>query len=48
MSDRGDCPGLTVPRVKLLSELTKGLGCDLEVLHFGTWSGRHRRLVSWA
>ena len=36
MTDCGDCPGLTVPRVKLLSEITKNLGRDIEVLHFGT------------
>ena len=36
MTDCGDCPGLAVPRVKLLSELTKGLGRDIEVLHLGT------------
>ncbi|MFH2204776.1 MAG: CGGC domain-containing protein [Elusimicrobiota bacterium] len=36
MTDCGDCPGLTVPRVKMLTELTKGLGRDIEVLHLGT------------
>jgi predicted metal-binding protein len=36
MTDCGDCPGLTVPRVKLLTELTKGLGRPIEVLHLGT------------
>ena len=36
MTDCGDCPGLVVPRVKLLSELTKNLGRDIEVLHLGT------------
>jgi predicted metal-binding protein len=36
MTDCGDCPGLVVPRVKLLSELTQGLGRPIEVLHFGT------------
>jgi len=36
MTDCGDCPGLAVPRVKLLSEVTKQLGREIEVLHFGT------------
>ena len=36
MTDCGDCPGLAVPRVKLLSEVTPKLGREIEVLHFGT------------
>jgi predicted metal-binding protein len=36
MTDCGDCPGLTVPRVKLLSEVTKGLERPFDVLHLGT------------
>ena len=36
MTDCGDCPGLTVPRVKLLSEVTQGLGRPIDVIHFGT------------
>lgn len=36
MTDCGDCPGLVVPRVKLLSEMTKSLGRDMEVVHLGT------------
>lgn len=36
MTDCGDCPGLTVPKVKLLSEVTKNLGREIEVLHLGT------------
>jgi predicted metal-binding protein len=36
MTDCGDCPGLVVPRVKMLTELTKGLGREIEVLHLGT------------
>ncbi len=36
MTDCGDCPGLTVPRVKLLTEVTRGLDRPLEVLHLGT------------
>ena len=36
MTDCGDCPGLTVPRVKLLSDATKNLGRPIDVLHLGT------------
>jgi predicted metal-binding protein len=36
MTDCGDCPGLTVPRVKLLSEVTKNLQRPIDVIHFGT------------
>lgn len=36
MTDCGDCPGLTVPRVKLLTEVTKNLERPMEVIHFGT------------
>jgi len=36
MTDCGDCPGLVFPRVKLLSEVTKGLERPIEVLHLGT------------
>ena len=36
MTDCGDCPGLVVPRVKLLSEVTRNLERPLEVLHLGT------------
>lgn len=36
MTDCGDCPGLVVPKVKLLKEVTAGLGQQIEVLHFGT------------
>jgi predicted metal-binding protein len=36
MTDCGDCPGLVVPRVKLLSEITKNLERPLEKLHLGT------------
>ena len=36
MTDCGDCPGLTVPRVKLLSEVTKNLGREIDVIHLGT------------
>lgn len=36
MTDCGDCPGLTVPRVKLLTEITKNLERPLEALHLGT------------
>ena len=36
MTDCGDCPGLTVPRVKLLNEVTENLGRSIDVIHFGT------------
>jgi predicted metal-binding protein len=36
MTHCGDCPGLTVPRVKLLKEMTAGLGRDFDVVHLGT------------
>jgi predicted metal-binding protein len=36
MTDCGDCPGLTVPRVKLLNEITNNLGRPIDVLHLGT------------
>ena len=36
MTDCGDCPGLVVPRIKLLSEVAGSLGRDIEVLHLGT------------
>lgn len=36
MTDCGDCPGLSFPRVKLLSEVTRNLERPIEALHFGT------------
>ena len=36
MSNCGDCPGLTVPRVKLLKEITKNLDREFDTIHFGT------------
>ena len=36
MTDCGDCPGLTVPRMKLLTEVAKSLSRDIDVVHFGT------------
>jgi len=36
MTDCGDCPGLVVPRVKLLNELTRNLERPIEALHLGT------------
>ena len=36
MSDCGDCPGLAVPRMKLLNEITRGLDRPIDVLHIGT------------
>ncbi len=36
MTDCGDCPGLMVPRVKLLGEVTRNLGREIETLHLRT------------
>lgn len=36
MTDCGDCPGLTVPRVKLLNEVVKGLDRSIDTIHLGT------------
>jgi predicted metal-binding protein len=36
MTDCGDCPGLVVPRVKLLTEVAKGLGQEIDTIHLGT------------
>ena len=36
MTDCGDCPGLLVPKVKLLKEITKNLDREFDVLHLGT------------
>ena len=36
MTDCGDCPGLVVPRVKLLKGIAAQLGTDFDVIHFGT------------
>ena len=36
MTDCGDCPGLTVPRVKMLSGVAENLGRPIDVLHLGT------------
>jgi predicted metal-binding protein len=35
-TDCGDCPGLTVPRVKMLNEVCNGLGRPIEAVHIGT------------
>lgn len=36
MTDCGDCPGLTVPKVKLLNEVTRSLERPIETLYLGT------------
>jgi len=36
MTHCGDCPGLAVPRVKLLTEVIGNLGAPIDVLHLGT------------
>ncbi|MHC4445419.1 MAG: CGGC domain-containing protein [Planctomycetota bacterium] len=36
MTDCGDCPGLTVPRVKMLTDITKNMERPIDVIHLGT------------
>lgn len=36
MTHCGDCPGLAVPRVKLISEIAESLGEKIDVIHLGT------------
>ncbi len=36
MTDCGDCPGLVVPRVKLLTEVVGNLDRKIDTLHLGT------------
>ncbi len=36
MTDCGDCPGLIVPRVKILIDTAKELGRNIDALHLGT------------
>ncbi len=36
MTHCGDCPGLVVPRVKLLTEVVKNLDEKIDVIHLGT------------
>jgi len=36
MTDCGDCPGLAVPRVKLLNEVTQNLDRPFDSVHLGT------------
>jgi predicted metal-binding protein len=36
MTDCGDCPGLVVSRVKLLSEVSKILERPIDTIHLGT------------
>lgn len=36
MTDCGDCPGLVVPRVKLLKEVARDLDRDFDTIHLGT------------
>lgn len=36
MTHCGDCPGLVVPRVKLLKEMSTLLGRDFDTIHLGT------------
>jgi predicted metal-binding protein len=36
MTDCGDCPGLVVPRVKLLTEVVRNLGREVDTIHLGS------------
>jgi len=36
MTDCGDCPGLAVPRVKILTEVADNLGRPIDTVHLGT------------
>jgi predicted metal-binding protein len=36
MTDCGDCPGLVMPRMKLLAEIGRNLGRDIDTVHLGT------------
>ena len=36
MTDCGDCPGLSFPKVKLLTEITSNLKRPIDAIHFGT------------
>jgi len=36
MTDCGDCPGLVVPRVKLIAGMAEGLGRKFDTIHLGT------------
>ena len=36
MTDCGDCPGLTVPRVKMVCDAAKNLGRPIDAVHLGT------------
>jgi len=36
MGDCGDCPGLVMPKVGLISDLAKAYGRDFDVIHIGT------------
>lgn len=36
MTDCGDCPGLIVPRIKMIMATLQSLGRDADVIHLGT------------
>ena len=36
MTDCGDCPGLIVPRVKMINGIVEGLGGEIDAIHLGT------------
>ncbi len=36
MTDCGDCPGLVVPRIKLLDQVARSMDRPIEAIHLGT------------
>ena len=36
MTDCGDCPGLIVPRAKMIKGVVEGLGGEIDAIHLGT------------
>jgi predicted metal-binding protein len=36
MGDCGDCPGLVMPKLVLISDIGKAIGRDFDVVHLGT------------
>ena len=36
MTDCGDCPGLVIPKVKLLNDIAGTLGRSIDTIHLGT------------
>jgi predicted metal-binding protein len=36
MTDCGDCPGLVIPRIKLLTGMAESMGRKIDAIHLGT------------